>query len=85
MLVSSGEIRDRSKEMLSTGDVAIVRLYKTLLNVARQVQAGGEPVGLHIDPRRIRGANGVIATDQPWQSLVPEHERPKAAAQGVPA
>jgi phenylpropionate dioxygenase-like ring-hydroxylating dioxygenase large terminal subunit len=85
MLVSSGEIRDRSKEMLSPGDVAIVRLYKTLLNVARQVQAGREPVGLRIDPRRIRGTNGVIATDQRWQSLVPEHERPKAAAQGVPA
>ncbi|MGJ7546265.1 Rieske 2Fe-2S domain-containing protein [Variovorax sp. LT1R16] len=75
MLVSAGEIRDRSKEMLSPGDVAIVRLYKTLLGVARQVQEGREPVGLRIDPRRIHGRNGVIKDGQPWQSLVPEHQR----------
>jgi phenylpropionate dioxygenase-like ring-hydroxylating dioxygenase large terminal subunit len=80
MLVSSGEIRDRSREMLSPADVAIVRLYKTLLNVARQVQAGREPVGLRVNPSRIRGLNGVIGADQPWQSLVPEHERPQAVA-----
>lgn len=79
MLVSSSEIRDRSKEMLSPGDVAIVRLYRTLLNVASQVQAGQAPVGLHIDPRGIRGTNGVIAADQPWQSLVPSHLKPEAA------
>ncbi|HSV83848.1 MAG TPA: Rieske 2Fe-2S domain-containing protein [Ramlibacter sp.] len=79
MLVSSGEIRDRSKEMLSPGDVAIVRLYKTLLGVARQVQEGREPVGLRIDSLRIHGRNGVIREGQPWQALVPEHQRVCAA------
>lgn len=73
LLSSGGAIRDRSKEMLSSGDVAIARLYKTLLNVARQVQHGEEPTGLSIDPHKIRGTYAVIPNDQAWQSLVPDH------------
>jgi phthalate 4,5-dioxygenase oxygenase subunit len=80
MLVSSGEIRDRSKEMLSAADVAITRLYKTLLKAARQVQNGDDPLGLHVEPANIRGLNAVIPETQPWQSLVPEHEKAGAPA-----
>jgi hypothetical protein len=73
MLVSSGVIRDRSKEMLSPGDVAIVRLYKTLLGIARQVEQGQEPTGLSVDPAKVRGTHGFIAEGSAWQSLVPDH------------
>ena len=84
ILVSSGVIRDRSKEMLAPADVAIVRLYKTLLSIARQVQQGQEPTGLRADVGKVRGLSGVIDKTQPWQSLVPEHvvaTRPRAVAE----
>ncbi len=80
MLVSSGTIRDRSREMLSPGDVAIVRLYRTLLGLARQHASGETPTGLHADPRHIRGLSAPLAEGQAWQSLVPEHEPRQAAA-----
>jgi phenylpropionate dioxygenase-like ring-hydroxylating dioxygenase large terminal subunit len=70
VLVSSGEIRDRSKEMLAPADVAIARLYRTLLSLARKVQQGAEPTGLHADLRKVRGLSGTIERGVPWQSLV---------------
>jgi phthalate 4,5-dioxygenase len=85
MLVSSGVIRDRSKEMLSPGDVAIARLYKTLLNVAKQVQHGMPPTGLAADPRKVRGTYGVLKDSEAWQSLVPEHGTHRPAQDPITA
>jgi phthalate 4,5-dioxygenase len=85
MLVSSGAIRDRSKEMLSPGDVAITRLYKTLLNVAKQVQNGTAPTGLTADPRTVRGIHGVLKDGETWQSLVPEHGTQQPAQHPIEA
>jgi phthalate 4,5-dioxygenase len=85
MLVSSGVIRNRSKEMLSPGDVAIARLYKTLLAIARQVEQGEEPTGLRVEPAKVRGTHGIVADSMTWQSLVPEHvvTRPWQAPRGT--
>lgn len=85
--VSSGHIRDRSREMLSTADVAIQRLYRTLLSLARRVQQGQTPIGLgdDVDDTCICGANGLIAADQPWQSLAPGHVTRAQAAGARPA
>lgn len=75
MLVSSGEIRDRSREMLAPADVAIVKLYRTLLALPRQVMKGECPTGLHADLSQVKGLSGLIDPGQSWHSLVPEHVR----------
>jgi nitrite reductase/ring-hydroxylating ferredoxin subunit len=70
--VSGGTIRDRSRETLSGADIAIGRMYRTLLGAAQRVRAGGNAIeiGSDIDPRRIRGANARLTPGQTWQSLV---------------
>ena len=83
VLTSSGAIRDRSKEMLSPADVAIVRLYRTLLGLARQAQKGEDPTGLHADPSKVRGTYSVLQPGEAWQSLVPEHVVLKPAARAA--
>ena len=72
--VSSSAIRDRSRETLSGADIAISRLYRTLLGAAQSVRSGGDPIGLaaDIDRRRIRGANARLTPGQRWRSLVLE-------------
>jgi len=71
--VSAGAIRDRSKEMLSVADLAVGRLYRVLLNTAKRVAEGGTPIGIDIDTRSIRGANGSVAPGENWRKLVPTH------------
>jgi phthalate 4,5-dioxygenase oxygenase subunit len=73
--VASGPIRDRTRERLSTADVAIQKLYRTLLGMARSVEKGETPVGLgpDVDDTTICGANGLLAPGQAWQSLTPGH------------
>lgn len=86
MLVSSGKIRDRSKEMLSPADAAIGRLYRTLLTIARQVEHGESPTGVDVDPLSVRGLHDIVPDGKSWQALVPEHtasrpwQPPRAAA-----
>jgi len=71
--MSGGTIRDRSKEILSTADVALPKLYRALLTCARQASAGRDPLGLDADTARIVGASGKIAPGVHWRSLVPQH------------
>jgi phthalate 4,5-dioxygenase oxygenase subunit len=80
--MSAGPIRDRSKEILSVADVALPRLYRTLLSCARQASAGQDPIGLRADTTHIVGASGVLAAGAHWRSLVPMHKvaGPKASA-----
>ena len=71
--MSGGAIRDRSKEMLSAADVAIVRLYRTLLACARRVGEGNEPIGLRANTAKIVGTYGTIDPGTDWRTLVPNH------------
>lgn len=71
--VSGGAIRDRSKEMLSIADLAIGRLYRVLLNTAKQVANGEAPVAVDANTRAISGANGTLSPGVNWRTLVPTH------------
>jgi len=73
IMASMGPIRDRSKERLAPCDAAVAQLYRTLLSMTRQVQQGESPLGLNIDPGKVRGLHGVVPETRPWQSLVPDH------------
>ena len=78
--ISAGAIRDRTKEMLSTADIAIGRLYRVLLKCARQAQNGLDPIGLGApDLGQVIGCESTVRGDTPWQSLVPHHRREMAA------
>ncbi|MDB6001601.1 MAG: Rieske (2Fe-2S) domain protein, partial [Rhizobacter sp.] len=71
--ISGGTIRDRSIEMLSTADMAISRLYRSLLACVRKLREGQEPTGLHADTTRIVGISAPIAATGDWHTLVPGH------------
>ncbi|HSV80538.1 MAG TPA: Rieske 2Fe-2S domain-containing protein [Ramlibacter sp.] len=71
--VSAGALRDRSQEMLSTADLAITRLYRSLLACAKGVREGGSLPGLGVDLGHVVGTSGEIGPDQDWRSLVPHH------------
>jgi phthalate 4,5-dioxygenase oxygenase subunit len=77
--MSAGVLKDRSKELLCPADAAIVRLYRTLIAIAKSGRDGGEPVGVHADPMQIFGTQGRIPIDAQWQSLVPTHRVSKRA------
>jgi phthalate 4,5-dioxygenase oxygenase subunit len=73
--ISSGALRDRSREMLSPADIAISRLYRSLLKCVRTFKETGEMPVQRADTSRIVGISAEIEGDQPWQSLVPHHQR----------
>jgi len=66
---SMGAIVDRSDEMLSTTDRAVVRARRMLLQAARDYLAGERPFGTDPEIRygEIHGATGVIPTASRWQ------------------
>jgi phthalate 4,5-dioxygenase oxygenase subunit len=72
--VSSGALRDRSQEMLSTADLAISRLYRSLLSCAKAAREGREIPGLNADTGHIVGTSGEIGPDEDWRRLVPQHK-----------
>ncbi len=72
--VSSGRMRDRSFEMLSTADIAISRLYRSLLACARGVRDSQPIPALEADVGHVVGTSGEIGPDQDWRSLVPHHK-----------
>ena len=75
VLVSSGAIRDRSKELLGPADVAIARLYRALLRLADEVGRGQSPKPLSVDPLTVRGLHGIVEEGTSWKDLVPGHVR----------
>jgi hypothetical protein len=83
--VSSGAIRDRSQEMLSTADIAISRLYRTLLACARAGREGREIPALRAEVGRVVGVSREIGLDEDWRSLVPHHRIVSSPAGGAPA
>jgi phthalate 4,5-dioxygenase len=78
--MSSGALKDRSKELLCPADAAIVRLYRTLIAIAKNGRDGIEPVGVRADPLQIFGTQGRLPLNGKWQSLVPTHRATKRAA-----
>ena len=72
--ISSGGLRDRSTELLSSADMAISRLYRTLLACVKAQAEGGLPTGLHADTTAIIGVSGEIDAGQNWRVLVPQHQ-----------
>jgi phthalate 4,5-dioxygenase len=71
--ISSGAIRDRSIELLSSADIAISRLYRVQLGVARAARDGQPVPGLTADTRHIVGTSAEIKADADWRALVPAH------------
>src|SRR3546814_466434 len=80
--MSGGPIRDRSREMLSHADVAIARLYRSLLKSAQRAAAGQKPVGVHVDAATINGASGSLKDGEDWRGLIP-YAVPAATAAGA--
>ena len=70
---SGGPIRDRSLEMLCVADLAITRLYRTLLKTAEAGAKDEDPIGLNADVSLIRGAHARLDNAAQWRSLVPDH------------
>jgi phthalate 4,5-dioxygenase len=77
--VSGGGIRDRSKEMLSVSDLAIGRLYRTLLSTAKRVANGQAPIAVDANTRAIVGASGTLPAGVDWHTLVPTHRVQRGA------
>jgi phthalate 4,5-dioxygenase oxygenase subunit len=69
--VSSGALRDRSQEMLSAADIAIARLYRSLLACAKAARDGQEIPALRVEVGKAIGISAEIGLDQDWRTLLP--------------
>jgi phenylpropionate dioxygenase-like ring-hydroxylating dioxygenase large terminal subunit len=78
--VSPGPMRDRSREMLSSADLAVGLLYRVLLKCVRCAGSGDELPGTRFDARRTVGVEGVLQPGAGWRSLVPYHRAGRADA-----
>lgn len=85
VLMSAGELKDRSEEHLANSDTGIAMLYRTLLKIAKSGETGEDPVGLNADPMQIIGRSAHIPEGGTWQDLVP-HKKPakKKATSSAP-
>ncbi|HVZ45761.1 MAG TPA: Rieske 2Fe-2S domain-containing protein [Ramlibacter sp.] len=72
--ISAGPIRDRSQEMLSSADLAITQLYRSLLACIRGAKQGGVIAALAADVGSVVGTSGELEPGQDWRSLVPHHK-----------
>lgn len=84
MIRSMGLIKDRTKEILAPVDMAVMRLYRTLIQVAQDVESGNEPLGLRADPMKIFGRHADIDPSKDWRSLVPSHKITRTHRGGPP-
>lgn len=69
--VSSGALRDRTQEMLSAADIAIARLYRSLLACAKAARDKQEIPALRVEVRKAIGISAEIGLDQDWRTLLP--------------
>lgn len=70
MAMSQGAIADRSKEHLVPADQAVVRARRQLLESARRVAEGGDPIGVEVDVSTIRAIDATVPGNMRWQDLV---------------
>lgn len=66
--VSSGPLRDRSREVLCGADIAIRRLYNALLSAIDTADAPRPPV----EYDRIAGLRGTLPSGGDWRTIVPQ-------------
>lgn len=78
MSMTQGPIVDRSVEHLVAADKTIVRARQQLLESARRVMEGGDPIGVHADLSNIAGCDRNVAPSTRWQDLVPGHAARRA-------
>jgi nitrite reductase/ring-hydroxylating ferredoxin subunit len=67
-----GPIVDRSEEHLGTSDLAIITTRRLLLQAARDVAAGGDPLGVDAGDLRVRPAEMVLPEGVPWAEAMQE-------------
>jgi phthalate 4,5-dioxygenase oxygenase subunit len=87
MTNSMGPIFDRSKEHVVPSDIAVVRMRRILLEAARQLEQGVEPLGVTSDKSKIAATDAVMDLGTPWQSAVPHNmviERTNRPSRMVP-
>jgi len=75
---SMGPVVDRSKEHLSSGDLAVVQLRRMLLEAVAGTEASSPPPGSARSHEAVRMANaveGVLEHDEPWQDLILSQQR----------
>lgn len=70
MAMTQGPIADRSREHLVPADQAVVRCRRQLLESARRVAEGGDPIGVSADVSLIRAIDATVPGNMPWQDLV---------------
>ena len=81
--MSMGPIFDRSKEHLVPADRAVVRVRQRLLEAARAVEQGGDPVGVGVDLSDVGAPDVNVAQDTNWRTIVPHHGVPTTKGQTV--
>lgn len=78
--VSSGPLRDRSREVLCGADIAIRRLYDALLKAIETTDQPREPLAYD----RICGVSATLPAGDDWRGMVPLlRPRPGSSASGV--
>lgn len=75
MSMSPGPIVDRSAEHLVGADSAVVRARRQLLDSARRIATGEEPIGVRADLSGVIACDQNIPVTQPWQDLAPGHRQ----------
>lgn len=73
--ISSGPIRDRRHQIISSADIAIAHLYACLLKSAKQARDGMIPFGTGISVAKLRGVPATLEPGVNWRTLVPDHSR----------
>ncbi len=71
MGMSQAPINDRTREHLVAADQAIVKIRRLLLDSARRVEQGLDPIGVHADLSKVNAPCDVdIPVQSRWQDLV---------------
>jgi hypothetical protein len=63
-----GHIFDRTKEKLGAADTAIIFMRRLLMQAARDVQDGKEPIGSQGQGSDVRPAEMLLPDDVPWHA-----------------
>jgi len=81
---SMGPIFDRSREHVVPADLAILRMRRLLMDSARRVGEGGDPIGLDrpVDTTKIEAAAVIVPAQTRWQELVPGNVAVERARSG---
>jgi hypothetical protein len=66
--------------MLSTADLPIAQMYRTLIKSAKSVAEGGLPIGHNVPTPEIHGTHATLEPGTDWRTLVPRHKDIKADA-----